>query len=121
MTTREVVQLYFKKLEEKSDWQSMIADDMKFESPSPTTFGKDAYIIAASRFFQMVETFEVKHLVTEGTAACAWVDYALSLKSGKRSNCLVSELLTVRNDQLISSTIIFDTLALKMFTSQVTT
>ena len=109
MTTKEVVQLYFKKLKEKSDWQSLIADDIKFESPSPTTFGKDAYIVAASRFFQMVETLEVKHLVTEGTAACAWVDYALCLKSGKRSNCLVSELLTTRNGQIISSAILFDT------------
>jgi len=118
MTTKEVVQLYFKKLSEKSDWQSLIAVDIKFESPMPTTFGKDAYIVAASRFFQMVESFDVKHLVTEGAAACAWVDYALCLKSGKRSNCLVSELLTTRNDQIISSAILFDTMALKMFTSQ---
>ena len=118
MTTKEVVQLYFKKLKEKSDWQSLIADEIKFESPSPTTFGKNAYVIAASRFFQIVETLEVKHLVTEGPAACAWVDYALCLKSGKRSNCLVSELLTTRNDQIISSAILFDTLALKMFTSE---
>ena len=118
MTTKEVVQLYFQKLNEKSDWQSMIADDIKFESPATTTFGKEGYIIAASRFFQMVEKLEVKHLVTEGTVACAWVDYALSLKSGKRSNRLVSELLTTRNGHIISSAILFDTLALKMFTSQ---
>ena len=118
MTTKEVVQLYFKKLKEKSDWQSLISDDIKFESPMPTTFGKDAYIVAASRFFQMVERLEVKHLVTEGAAASAWVDYALCLKNGKRSSCLVSELLTARNDQIISSAILFDTLALKMFTSQ---
>jgi len=118
MKTKEVVQLYFKKLKEKSDWQSLIADDIKFESPSLTAIGKNGYIVAASRFFQMVETLEVKYLMTEGPAACAWVDYALCLKSGKRSNCLVSELLTTRNDQIISSAILFDTLTLKMFTSQ---
>jgi hypothetical protein len=118
MTTKVVVQLYFKKLKEKSDWQSLIADDIKFESPSPATFGKEAYVVAASRFFQMVETLEVKQLVTEGAVACAWVDYAICLKSGKRSNCLVSEMLTIRNGQIISSAILFDTLALKMFTSQ---
>jgi hypothetical protein len=118
MTTKEVVQLYFKKLKEKSDWQSLIADDIKFESLLPTTFGKGAYIVAASRFFQMVETLEIKHLVTEGAAACAWVDYSLCLKNGKRSNCLVSELLTTRNGQIISSAILFDALALKTFTSQ---
>jgi hypothetical protein len=63
MTTKEVVQLYFKKLKEKSDWQSLIADDIKFESPSQTTFGQDGYVVAASRFLQMVETLEVKHLI----------------------------------------------------------
>lgn len=117
MTTKEVVLLYFKKLKEKSDWQSLIAEDMKFESPSLTEFGKAAYIVAASRFFQMVETFEVKHLVTEGNAACAWVDYALCLKSGKRFNCRVSELLSTRDGQIVSSAILFDTLGLKMFTA----
>lgn len=119
MRTKQVVQLYFNKLKEKSDWQSLIADDIKFESPLPTTFGKDGYVVAASRFFQMVETLEVKHLVVEGTAACAWVDYVLCLKSGKSSHCLVSELLTTCNDQIISSAILFDTLALKKFTSEV--
>ena len=118
MTAKEVVQLYFKKLNERSDWQSLIADDIKFDSPSSTTFGKDAYIVAASRFFQMVESFEVKHLVTEGAAAGAWVDYTLCLKNGKRSNCFVSELLLTRNDKIISSAILFDTLALKIFTSE---
>lgn len=118
MTTKELVQLYFRKVKEKSDWQSLIAMEIKFESPLPTTFGKDAYIIAASRFFQMAETLEVKHLVTEGETACAWVDYSLCLKSDKRFNCLVSELLEVRNNQIISSAILFDTLALKTFTSQ---
>jgi hypothetical protein len=116
MATKEVVQLYFKKLKEKSDWQSLIADDMKFESPAPSTFGKNAYIVAASRFFQMVETLEVKYLVTEGDTACAWVDYTICL-NGKRSNCLVSELLKTANDQIVSSGIVFDTLALKKFTT----
>ena len=51
MKTKEVVQLYFKKLKEKSDWQSLIADDIKFESPSLTAIGKNGYIVAASRFF----------------------------------------------------------------------
>ena len=118
MTTKEVVQLYFEKLKGNSDWQSLIADDIKFESPAPTTFGKEAYIIAASRFFQMVEKVEVRHLVAEGAVACAWVDYALCLKNGKRSHCFVSELLTARIGQIISSAILFDTLALKTFTSQ---
>jgi hypothetical protein len=110
--------LYLKKVKEKSDWQSLIADDIRFESPAPPVFGKEAYITAASRFFQMAETLEVKHLVIEADAACAWVDYSLVLPNGKRYNCLVSELLKVKNDQLVFSAIMFDTFALKAFTSQ---
>jgi ketosteroid isomerase-like protein len=118
MTTKQLIQHYFTKVKEKSDWQTFIAEDMKFESPSPTTFGKEAYIVAASRFFQMAETLEVKHLVTEGDRACAWVDYGLRLKNGKTFNCLVSELLEVRDNRIVSSAIMFDTFALKTFTSQ---
>jgi ketosteroid isomerase-like protein len=118
MTTKQLIQMYFMKVKEKSDWQTCIAADIKFESPSPTTFGKEAYIIAASRFFQMAETLEVKNLVVEGETVCAWVDYSLRLKSGKKFNCLVAELLEVRNNQIVSSAILFDTLALKMFTSE---
>jgi hypothetical protein len=117
MTTKQLVELYFKKVKEKSDWQTIIAADMKFESPSPTTFGKDAYVMAGSRFFQMAETLEIKSLVTEGETACAWVDYSLRLKTGKTFNCLVSELLKVRDNQIVSSVILFDTLALRNFTS----
>jgi hypothetical protein len=117
MTTKHLIESYFKKVKEKADWQTLIAEDMKFESPSPTTFGKDAYIVAASRFFQMVETLEVRHLITEGEKACVWVDYSLCLKNTRRYSCLVSELLEVRNNQIISSAILFDTHALKTFTS----
>jgi hypothetical protein len=117
MSTKQLIELYFKKVKEKSDWQSLIADHIRFESPSPPAFGKEAYITAASRFFQMVETLEVKHLVIEADTACAWVDYSLLLKNGKRYNCLVSELLKVQNDQLVFSAILFDTFGLKNFTS----
>jgi hypothetical protein len=117
MNTKELVHKYFEKVKSKSDWQNLISDEIKFESPSPTTFGKDAYVTAATRFFQMAETLEVKQLVTEGEKACAWVDYSLR-KGDKTFNCLVSELLVVRDGQIVSSAILFDNLSLRAFTSQ---
>lgn len=117
MATKELVELYFRNVKEKSDWQTFIDEAIRFESPAPTTLGKEAYVIAASRFFQMAETLDVKHLVVEGGTACAWVEYSL-LKNGRRFKCLVSELLEIRNDHLVSSKIMFDTFALKSFTSQ---
>ena len=113
MTTKQLVQSYFQKVKEKSDWQSLIAENIKFESPAPATVGKEAYLIAASRFFQMV----VRHLVVEGDKACVWVNYSL-LKNGRKFDCLVCELLEVQRIQIVSSAILFDTLALKTFTTQ---
>jgi len=117
MTTKQVAELYFQKVKEHADWQQFIGDEITFESPSPTTHGKEAYVTAATRFFSMAETLEVKQMVTEGDKVNAWVDYAL-MKNGKRFNCLVCELLQIRNDKIILSSILFDTATLRAFTSQ---
>jgi hypothetical protein len=118
MSTKEFLHAYFSKVNDKADWQTMISDDIRFESPSQTTIGKDAYVTAASRFFQMAETLEIKQLVVEGEMASAWVNYSLCLKNGKRFTCQVAELLEVKNNRLVSSIILFDTFALRTFTSQ---
>lgn len=117
MNTKQLVQLYFQKVHDKSDWSSLIADDMRFVNLSTETHGKEAYIIAATRFFQMAENVEVKNLVVEGDTACAWVHYFLRHKNGKTYDCLVSELLEVKNDKITSSCLQFDSLALKAFTA----
>src|SRR5688572_22940218 len=102
MNSKEIVQLYFRKVKEKSDWQTLIAENITFESLSPTTAGKDAYVTAASRFFRMAETLEIKHLVTEGDSACVWVDYFLQL-NGRTYICLVSEFLKISDGRIVSS------------------
>ena len=68
-------------------------------------------------FFSMVEKLEVRHLVVEAENGCAWVDYSLQ-KGGKQFNCRVAELLTVKNRQIVASTILFDSQSLTIFTSQ---
>jgi hypothetical protein len=119
MKTEQLLKTYFQKVKEKSDWQNLIAAQVKFESPtSGTAFGKEAFLTAASRFFKMVETLEVKHVITEGQMGSAWIDYSLRLENGKQFNCLVSELYEVHNDEIASCAIMFDTLALKTFRSE---
>jgi ketosteroid isomerase-like protein len=117
MTTKELILLYFQRVKEKTDWQAFVAEDIRFESPATNTDGREAYVTAASRFFKMARSLEVKKLVVDGDMACAWVDYALFLNDEKKYNCLVAELLEVRKDKIISSRIMFDTMALKTFTS----
>lgn len=115
MTTKQLVEAYLNRVKEQSDWQTFIAPDVRFKSPVPSTSGgREALLEAGSRFFQMVENLEVKHLISDGEKANAWVEYSLCLQNGKRCNCLVSELFEVRNDQIVSFAIMFDTLALKL-------
>jgi hypothetical protein len=117
MTAKQIVEQYLQKVKEKGDWQTFIADDIRFESPAPTTVGKEGYVTGASRFFQIVETLAIKHIVAEGDKVSVWIDYSLRMPSGKTSHCLVAELLQVRNEKIVFSSILFDTLALKEFTS----
>jgi hypothetical protein len=116
MTTKELIIMYFTKVKEKSNWQTLIGDDIRFESPATHTIGKESYVTAASRFFSMADKLDIKNLTIEGETACAWVDYHLTLK-GKEYNCLVSEQLEVKGDRIVFSRILFDTMALKAFTS----
>lgn len=118
MTAKQLIETYLQKVKEKSDWQTHIAADVRFESPTSTSVGKEGMITAASRFFKMVETLEVKHLIAEGNTVSAWVDYSLRSETGKKFNCLVAELFQVQNNQIISTSIMFDTLALKNFRSE---
>ena len=116
MNTRQLIERYFYAVRNEGDWQSMIADDMKFTSPAGSTVGKQEYLIAASRFFKMSTDLEIKKLIVDGQSAGVWVSYFLLL-NGKRHECLVSEWLEVNDGRLVSSSILFDTLALKNFTS----
>jgi len=117
MTPKQTIEHYLQKVKEKGNWQDFIADNIRFESPAPQAVGKDAYVTGASRFFQIVETLTIQHMVTEQDKVAVWVDYALRLPNGKTSRCLVAELLQVKDEKIILSSIMFDTLALKEFTS----
>jgi ketosteroid isomerase-like protein len=57
----------------------------------------------------MIVAVEVKDMIVDGEKACALTRYQLNPPTGGRFNSDVAELFTVRNDQIVSLSISFDT------------
>ena len=111
MSTREIVNRYFEELARKGQWESFLADDLRFTSltsPVNDVKGKAAYLDSTRRFFSMVMSVELRDLVIEGAKACALTRYQLQSPSGKFQSD-VAELFTVKNGKIDTFAIYFDT------------
>ena len=74
MTTEQTLGLFFDAVMEKTDWPSLLADDMVFisaTSPLKQVNGKAAALPGLRRFYSMVSTFVVREVIVEGERACA--------------------------------------------------
>lgn len=111
MTTRTIVEAYFKALETKQGWESQLTNDVVFTSftiPNRQIAGKQAYIEATRRFFSMIQSFELRGLIVEGSKACALTRYNLKGPAGAFQSD-VAEIFTVRDGKIDSLGIYFDT------------
>src|SRR4029453_15375600 len=80
MSTRTIVDEYFRRLAQKSDWSACLADDMVFTSftaPNKRVDGRTAYLEATKRFYSTIVAVNVKDVVVDGTKACALTHYDL--------------------------------------------
>ncbi len=115
MTTKELLDTYYKGFAEKSNWESVIANDFRYIGGDMTKtepiVGKQAYIEVIKRFSQIFKTMRAKDMVIQGYNACVIGNYDFKFPNGKEMNGNVAELWTVNNDKLQSLTIYFDTLA----------
>jgi len=85
MSTRNVVESYFKALEGKTGWEALLADTVaftSFASPNRQITGKQPYIEATKRFYSTIQSFEVRGLIVEGSKACALTRYQLKGPNG---------------------------------------
>ena len=85
MTTQETIQLYFDRLQQKTGWESLLADDMaftSFTSPIKQVIGRDAYLQATSRFYSMIVRVEVRDMIVDGDRVCALTRYELQPPHG---------------------------------------
>ena len=113
-STKQLLETYYKGFAEKSNWESVLADDFQFTGgdmtkPEPLV-GKQTYIEVIKRFSQVFKTMRVKEMIIQGENACVIGNYDYRFPNGQEMNGNVAELWTAKNGKLQSLIIYFDTL-----------
>lgn len=113
-STKLLLETYYKDFAQKSNWESVIADDFHYTGGDMTKteplVGKQAYIGVIKRFSQVFKSMQVKEMIIQGDNACVIGNYDLMFPNGQEINGNVAELWTAKNGKLQSLTIYFDTL-----------
>jgi ketosteroid isomerase-like protein len=113
MTTKELLDVYYKGFAEKANWESVIAEDFQYTGGDMTKteplVGKQAYIEVIKRFSQAFTSMRVKEMIVQGDNACVIGNYDFRFPNGTEMNGNVAEIWTAKNGKLQSLTIYFDT------------
>src|SRR5262245_59172043 len=112
MSGGDTIREYFDRLGRKQDWASLLADDFVFTSctsPVRQIPGKAGYVEGTRRFFSMITSVEVRHLLVEGDRACALTRYQLQRPDGSAFASDVAEIFSVSDGKIRSLDIYFDT------------
>ena len=113
-TTKQLLEIYYKGFAEKTNWDSVIADDFQYIGGDITNqepiIGKQAYIEVIKRFSQVFTAMRVKEMIIQDDSACVIGNYDFKFPGGQELNGNVAELWTAKNGKLQSLTIYFDTL-----------
>jgi len=117
-TTRSILQDYYDRISQKSDWQALIAAKITFTSVGKITYTKEEYVEATSRFLQLVTSLKINEFIVEENKACITVEYSLKSPKGNTTSCEVAEVLMVRDGKIYSSCIFFDTASFNSFKAQ---
>jgi ketosteroid isomerase-like protein len=117
-TTRSILQDYYDRISQKSDWKSLIADKITFTRVGKITYTKEEYVEATSRFLQLVTSLKINEFIVEDNKACITVEYSLKSPKGNTTSCEVAEVLMVRDGKIYSSCIFFDTASYNSFIAQ---
>ena len=119
MTTKELIETYYKDFAQKSNWDSVLSDDFKFIGGDMTKttpiVGKVAYIEVIKRFSQLFTSMRVKELIVDGDNACVIGNYDFVFPNGKSINGDVAEIWKAKDGKLISLTLFFDTLTFSVY------
>ena len=114
MTTKELLEIYYKGFAQKNGWDSVLSDDFKFvggDMTKPTPIlGRAAYVEVIQRFSQLFTAMRVKEMIIEEDGACVIGNYDYVFPNGKSVNGNVAEIWKVKEGKLDSLAIFFDTL-----------
>ena len=122
MSTKELLQIYYKGFAAKAGWESVIADDFRFVggdmmNQTPVV-GKQAYAGIIERFSRLFATMRVKEMIVEGDKACVIGNYDYVFPGETKVNGDVAEIWEAKNGKLASLTIFFDTQAFQTLTKK---
>ena len=120
MTTKELLETYYKGFAEKKDWDSVLSDDFKFIGGDMTKttpiVSKTAYIEVIKRFSQLWTTMRVKEMIVDGDNACVIGNYDYVFPNRQSINGDVAEIWKAKDGKLVSLQIFFDTLTFSVNT-----
>src|SRR5205809_4949924 len=106
MTTKELLDNYYKGLAQKQGWDEFIADDFKFVGGDMTKtdpiVGKQAYIGIIDRFGNLFSTMRVKQMIIEKKSSCVIANYDYVFPNGNAINGNVDEIWKANNGKLDS-------------------
>jgi hypothetical protein len=110
MTTRDCITQFYTVLKEKGDWQSFFTDATNFINNGKQIQGIDAFLQGISRFYSMVQSFEVQETISSGNKASSVVRYHILTPSGAKFSSDVAEFFTLKEGKFQTFAIYFDTL-----------
>ena len=120
MTTKSLLETYYKGFAAKTGWESVISEDFKFVGGDMTKttpiVSKAAYIQIIKRFSQLFTAMRVKEMMVADDRAYVLANYDYVFPGGKAINGDVVELWKVKDGKLDMLTIFFDTLTFERLT-----
>lgn len=115
MTTKQTVLDYFAAIS-VGEWEKFIAEDMTYGfNSSVQDQDRESYLQGAGSFLALVTAVELKYLTIEGNRAAVIARYTVQSPAGATGVFEVPEFLTVRDNQLVGSSIFFNGAAFAAF------
>ncbi len=120
MTTKELLERYYKGFAQKQGWETVISEDFKFVGGDMTKttpiVGKQAYLEIIKRFSRLFQNMRVKEMIIHDDQACVIENYDYIFPNGKGINGDVAAIWKVKDGKLDALTIFFDTLTFQVNT-----
>ena len=111
MSTRHTIESYFDKLQHRSGWESLLADDMVFiiyTSPVRKLETKATFLSGTRGFYDSIRSMEVGHVLVDGARALVTTRYELQRPGAEAYRSDVAELFEVRDGKITEFAIYFD-------------
>ncbi len=118
MTTKDLLNKYYHRLNQKNDdWQDLWSENAVFSDSSNALVakGKSQVIQSFTAFLKGMVSVKVKEMLLEGTKACVIASYAYVNSKEEKMNQNVAEMWEIKDDKLSKLTIYFDLTVYRAF------